>query len=308
MSKFIDLTGQRFGRLVVIEKTDKRDGSKRVIWKCQCDCGSIKDVSSACLIGHQVMSCGCLLKEKREQHKLKLIGQSFGDLTVIDKVNSNSNYTMWKCRCVCGEEIIVRGNNLTYGNTTNCGCNRRNKTRYINHIDLCGQKFGKLTVVKETDRRSANGNIIWQCLCDCGESAFVDTGSLQSGNTRSCGCVQSQGELKIRQILEESHIKFQTHYSFDDCKDINALPFDFFINNEYLIEYDGIQHFIATNNGWNTDAHLESVKQHDLIKNNYCKTNNIPLIRIPYTHYNDICLKDLLLDTTMFLINKEINK
>ena len=304
MSKIIDLIGQRFGRLVVIEKTDKRDSSKRIIWRCRCDCGNIKDVSSKCLVEHDVLSCGCLLKEKQEQHKLKLIGQTFGDLIVVDEVHSEANYTMWKCQCSCGNEIVVRGNNLMYGNTTSCGCKRKEKTRYINYTDLCGQKFGKLTVVEETNVRTAGGNIVWKCLCDCGRYTLVDTGSLRSGHTQSCGCIQSQGEFKIKQILEEASITFKTHYSFDDCKDVNTLPFDFFVNNEYLIEYDGIQHFLVTNKGWNTNEHFTLLHRHDTIKNNYCKENNIPLIRIPYTYYDDISLEDLLVNTTTFLVNE----
>ena len=170
--------------------------------------------------------------------------------------------------------------------------------------NIIGEKFGKLTVVEETNGRTAGGNIVWKCLCDCGRYTLVDTGSLRSGNTQSCGCIQSQGEFKIKQILEEASITFKTHYSFDDCKDVNTLPFDFFVNNEYLIEYDGIQHFLVTNKGWNTNEHFTLLHRHDTIKNNYCKENNIPLIRIPYTYYDDISLEDLLVNTTTFLVNE----
>jgi len=39
-----------------------------------------------------------------------------------------------------------------------------------------------------------------------------------------------------------------------------------------------------------------------MIKNTYCKEHNIPLIRIPYTHYNDLCIEDLLLETSNYII------
>lgn len=62
MGKFIDLSGKRFGRLVVIEKTDRRSGTN-AIWKCKCDCGKETFVSSGNLRSENTTSCGCLNKE-----------------------------------------------------------------------------------------------------------------------------------------------------------------------------------------------------------------------------------------------------
>ncbi|MCI8374909.1 MAG: hypothetical protein HFI29_05660 [Lachnospiraceae bacterium] len=62
MSKLIDLTGQRFGRLVVLEKADS-DKSGNTMWKCRCDCGTIKKVNSSKLRSGETKSCGCLRKE-----------------------------------------------------------------------------------------------------------------------------------------------------------------------------------------------------------------------------------------------------
>ena len=79
--------------------------------------------------------------------------------------------------------------------------------------------------------------------------------------------------------------------------------FDFYVENKYLIEYDGEQHFIFKNNeGWNNEEHFKKTQEHDSYKNQWCKDNNIPLIRIPYTHYDNIVIQDLLLETSQFLI------
>ena len=74
MGQLVNLIGQTFGRLTVIEKTDKRGSSGAVFWKCLCNCGKLKDVSSACLRGSQTKSCGCLFLEDaaakgRAKHK-----------------------------------------------------------------------------------------------------------------------------------------------------------------------------------------------------------------------------------------------
>ena len=80
--------------------------------------------------------------------------------------------------------------------------------------------------------------------------------------------------------------------------------FDFYLTDyNVLIEYDGIQHFEARESSWNTTENLLKTQKRDQIKNEWCKNNNIPLIRIPYTHLKNISLKDLLLDTSDFLIS-----
>jgi hypothetical protein len=57
-------------------------------------------------------------------------------------------------------------------------------------IDLTGQKFDKLTVIKRDC--SKNGKALWLCRCDCGNEIIVNSNSLRSGNTHSCGCLQKE--------------------------------------------------------------------------------------------------------------------
>jgi hypothetical protein len=66
-----DLTGQKFGRLTVIEKTGKRAGNRSIIWKCRCDCGNIVEVIRDDLLNGSTKSCGCLKKEINEKIHIK---------------------------------------------------------------------------------------------------------------------------------------------------------------------------------------------------------------------------------------------
>ena len=63
------------------------------------------------------------------------------------------------------------------------------------------------------------------------------------GDTNSCGCIRSKGEMQIRQLLQENNIDFKQEFSFEDLKDILPLRFDFAIfKNELLvglIEFQG---------------------------------------------------------------------
>ena len=66
------------------------------------------------------------------------------------------------------------------------------------------------------------------------------------------------------------------------------------MNNEYLIEYDGEQHFTYKEEGWNTKINFEETQFRDNYKNQWSKDNNIPLIRIPYTKLSTLTIEDLL--------------
>lgn len=66
---------------------------------------------------------------------------------------------------------------------------------------MINQKFGKLTVIKDTRTREKYGQILWECLCDCGNRIIVKTGNLRSGHTKSCGC------LFIENLHKRKHVK-----------------------------------------------------------------------------------------------------
>ena len=87
------------------------------------------------------------------------------------------------------------------------------------------------------------------------------------------------------------------HKRFDTCKFSNGYYayFDFYVDNKYLIEYDGLQHFIAKQGGWNTEDNLKKTQLRDEFKNQWGKDNNIPLIRIPYTKLKTLTINDLKL-------------
>lgn len=59
-------------------------------------------------------------------------------------------------------------------------------------LNLVGQKFGRLTVVRETDQRQrGSGGVLWECRCECGNSHLVCSGALKIGKIKSCGCLKT---------------------------------------------------------------------------------------------------------------------
>lgn len=95
-------------------------------------------------------------------------------------------------------------------------------------------------------------------------------------------CRASKGEKMVKRWLMEHNINHVSEYKFDDCRNINPLPFDFYLPElNVCIEYDGIQHFESIEH-FGGIAGLKSTQKHDNIKNKYCIHNNIQLIRIRY--------------------------
>lgn len=131
---------------------------------------------------------------------------------------------------------------------------------------------------------------------ECGDTFDISPTKFLSGQ-RCPKCSLSKGEERIKEVLKNLNIDFALQYRFKDCRgDKYPLPFDFAIfyqNKLYcLIEYDGEQHFKPVNfNGISDEKALElfnKTKTRDEIKNSYCKTNKISLIRINYNDYNKI--------------------
>lgn len=95
-------------------------------------------------------------------------------------------------------------------------------------------------------------------------------------------CNESYGEREIRIYLDKYGIKYDQQHKFDGCVDKKELPFDFYLPDyNTAIEYDGYQHFTPVQffGGYDT---YQKLKTHDSIKDNYCKDNNITLLRISY--------------------------
>ena len=172
-------------------------------------------------------------------------------------------------------------------------------------IDLTNQKIGLLTVLEETPLRK-NHHIVWRCRCECGRETLAPSSELQRHRVICCDACKtkgSRGELMISHLLAQNNIIFEREKTFENCfyPDSHKKPrFDFYVEQQYLIEFDGRQHFKETNFFTET---LESNRFRDTYKNQWCQKHNIPLIRIPYTHLQDICIDDLILTTSSFRIN-----
>ena len=101
-------------------------------------------------------------------------------------------------------------------------------------------------------------------------------------------CRESKGSKIIKSILDENNIEYQQEYKFNDCRNKQELPFDFFIESiNTCIEFDGIQHYKPVTI-FGGDKKYEITKFNDNIKDKYCNDNNINLVRISYKEIGKI--------------------
>lgn len=113
-------------------------------------------------------------------------GNIYGKWVVLRKASQKNScgQVCWICRCECGNEKIVSGKVLRRGKSKSCGeCTR--------HIIKPGDKFGKLTVIKEAYVDN-NHHKRWTCKCECGKIVDVVGSNLIRGNSKSCGCNKAQ--------------------------------------------------------------------------------------------------------------------
>lgn len=280
-----DLTGQYFGKLLVIKDSGKRGANGGIIWTCRCECGNIVDIAGNNLTRkkHSQKTCG-------KCHNYEdLTGQTFNLLTVIESTGKIINGRMqWKCKCQCGNITYVHSGNLKSGAVRSCGCLHKQRE------DLTGQRFGKLTVISYDDIERK-----WICQCDCGNFTKVKGAKLKDGGTQTCGCSHfSLGEDKIKEILNRYNVTYETQKRFETCRfpDTNALAkFDFYLPQQHIIiEYDGEQHFHAIDFFGGEEGFFKR-QAHDIYKNKWCKMNNIQLLRIPFyeNNYEEIIIQNI---------------
>ena len=165
MGRKIDLTGQTFGKLTVLEEAQERNKSGSVCWICQCECGNTVVVSGDNLRRNHTKSCGCQKKESAQTRVIDLTGQRFGKLVVNRKTNNpypGNRHTYWLCDCDCGQtEVLVDGENLKSGKISSCGClgNSKGEAAIIdlltkNQISFIKEKTFDNCVYKDTQRKA----------------------------------------------------------------------------------------------------------------------------------------------------------
>jgi hypothetical protein len=115
VGRLIDLTGKRFGKLVVLYRVEVKGvgGSHKIKWMCRCDCGTENTRDGSSLRRGASRSCGACVKNQ------DITGRTFHRWRVVNRTTDMGN---WNCVCECGTEKVVNIYELLRGNSKSCGC------------------------------------------------------------------------------------------------------------------------------------------------------------------------------------------
>jgi hypothetical protein len=210
------------------------------------------------------------------QDEYSVVGKYMSSLKPI-KIRHNS----------CGNEYYALPNNILRGATClRCSDIKKGMLARKTHEqfleEVAEQLDGEYEILSEY--QGAFNHILIKHVT-CGNEYEVTPDNLLHG--RRCKCyIDSKGVVLINNILEDKKVQFEREYTFEDCRYVKKLRFDFMvINGEQpllAIEFDGKQHFESID-FYGGIEFFNKTKERDRIKNEYCKENSLPLIRIPYT-------------------------
>lgn len=141
-----------------------------------------------------------------------------------------------------------------------------------------------------------NSDIKVQCK-DC-NTVFYANAKHHKNRISGCpDCSMTNGEQLIKYWLNLNSIKYETQKIFKECRNVLPLRFDFYLSElKTIIEFDGKQHFEAIEYFGGEDSFIKT-KTRDNIKNEFCRDNNIKMIRISYLdviNINNILEKELI--------------
>lgn len=158
------LIGTHINKWTVLDIVEHRGKDKGYIYaKCECDCGTIKDVRLSKLLNNKCQDCGCghqnRLKEAVKKKYEHLINTKINGWTILEIIppcgKRTATYAL--CQCQCGTIKETKISYMINGKSKDCGCGRKNTLSKMFTKNLVEQRFGKLVAIEMLDKRNANG-------------------------------------------------------------------------------------------------------------------------------------------------------
>lgn len=274
--------------------------STKSLMQFQCKCGNTFETTFERfrLQKRQCNECGTKLqidKQRLPYDEVKAFIENTGCI-LLDKEFSNTKEKLHLI-CSCGEPFEKSFEKFKSKNQ----CCKKCSYKKISNDQTLTYEFVKTFVEENSNCKltSQEYNSIGDYLnfdCECGGAFSTTFSSFRHNNQRSCkkcSNSQSKGEQIIELFLKENNLKYEKQFKFDDLLAKNKrqkLRFDFAVFKDEqinLIEFDGKQHFQEVEYFGGNEA-FKILKYNDNNKNEYCKLNNLILIRIPYFEINNI--------------------
>lgn len=277
---------------VLFKKIERVTNNKRtrIYITYECSCGdTVTKLWDKFKHTHYCADCGVKNRKSHLKYTYEFVLNYFKeiDYTLLNEYRDAATNLEYKCN-KCGNISKSNFTNLFLGRRCRTCSGLSKKTTEIFKHEVNIASDGEYSLQSEYENGKVKVKIKHE---ECGHLYDVTPINFISGK-RCPKCKMSKGEKKISECLISRDINFSTQFRIDDCRNTYPLPFDFVILNKsgeiiHLIEYDGIQHFKPIKHFGGVDA-LNQTLFNDDIKNTYCKSNDIPLLRIPYFDFENI--------------------
>ena len=128
--------GKVFNFLIVLDVL--RNDKNKIVFKCRCRCGNIKDIEKSKVISGHNKSCGCNIRSDIDNLNKEYVGKIFKYLTVLEVYSGgNGKGLIFRCQCKCGNITDVAKSNILSGSTVSCGCYKSSEEKAQKYTEWC---------------------------------------------------------------------------------------------------------------------------------------------------------------------------
>ena len=201
--------GEKFGELTILEFIETRKKAMIIRqFRCLCSCGKEITKRADFILYGKTKSCGHLKGENLKKDYSNLIGEKFGELTILDisePMTKLGSQRIATCICSCGREAKTLLPYVINGRTKTCGfCTK--SVRRKDYSYLIGQSIGKLTILSHADDpKVAKEKDNYLCRCSCDREVILPINEIVNGAITSCPeCERKEKENKKNTSTQRS--------------------------------------------------------------------------------------------------------
>lgn len=257
----------------------------KIMHRCKIDNTYWETKPNVILSGSGCPTCGKIIcsnkRKKSHDQYVSEVAKINKDIEVVEQYIDDSTAILHKCK-IDNAEWKAKPNNILHNHgCPECGKKKRSEAQVKSHNEYVQELYHVNPNIEIAEKYiNSATKTLHRCKIDGTVWKALPRDVLRGHGCPTCN--ESSGEREISLYLLRNEILFEPQYKFTNCKNKKMLPFDFYLP-EYntCIEYDGIQHFEPVEI-FGGEKYLLKQRENDNIKNEFCKNNNITLLRIKY--------------------------
>lgn len=249
----------------------------KITHKCKIDDYEWDPEPNSILHGHGCPQCKWMAQRRSHDEYVDKLSILMPHIQVVGIYINERTKILHRCLTHDYEWNVRPHQLLTGSNCPLCAKDERTKTH-----DQYVQELSEVNPNIEVLGEYINNKTNILCRCKIHNYEFSPRSDSLLYGTGCPLCHSSHGERDVANYLFAHDILFDTQHTFDDCRNVLALPFDFYLPKyNVCIEYDGEQHFRPVE-FWGGEIDFAKRQQNDRIKTEFCLSHGIKLLRIRY--------------------------